>query len=691
MTVESRPEGFSEPHLPDNTKPNSKTQPAAKCCSPNLKIFIGVLAFCFFSKSMSASYTKSTITQIERRFEIPSSIVGIIDGSFEMGNLLVITVVSYFGAKFHRPRIIGTGVLLMGAGTLIMSLPHFLMGRYDYETVATHVNGADNLTVTSPCSSTGNNLAQQHTAGCNKGEEGSPMWIIVLLGNIIRGIGEATVGPLGMSFIDDYARPENSAFYIGCLHTISVIGPLFGYSLGSLCANIFVDIGFVDMDSVTITPQDSRWVGAWWLGYLVAGGLTLLSAVPLWFMPRSLPEIPQPSGPDTSTDQPSHTSTEHNTPGLAEIAKDFLPSLKRLLSNKIYILYLMFNVVMFNGFVIIITYTPKYFEQQFGQSASKANFFVGITSIPATCLGIFLSGVIMKKFKLDLLGASKLSFVTCITGFLFTVPYFALSCPNRGVAGVTVPYRGPVPTGDTSVSLLSSCNSDCGCPPNQWDPVCGSNGVTYISACYAGCSSAHGSGRNMSFQGCQCVESWGEGEVNSTAVLGQCPRESSCATMFYVYLALQSLSFFIYCLGSVPLFLICLRTVEPELKSLSAGMFMLVLRVLGGIPAPIYFGALIDSTCLKWGSRKCGGRGACRMYDTETFRYLFLGLTSSLRICSYVLFWITLTQIKKKVKKGQWALNEIELKKPAGGAAEALLKENSVTEQHEPKPIKETV
>ncbi len=39
--------------------------------------------------------------------------------------------------------------------------------------------------------------------------------MIVLSGNFLRGIGEASIGPLGMSFIDDYARPENTAFYIG--------------------------------------------------------------------------------------------------------------------------------------------------------------------------------------------------------------------------------------------------------------------------------------------------------------------------------------------------------------------------------------------------------------------------------------------------------------------------------------------
>ncbi|MEQ2263467.1 Solute carrier organic anion transporter member 1C1, partial [Xenotaenia resolanae] len=41
--------------------------------------------------------------------------------------------------------------------------------------------------------------------------------------------------------------------------------------------------------TITITPEDARWVGAWWLGYLIAGTVTLLSAVPFWFLPKSLP------------------------------------------------------------------------------------------------------------------------------------------------------------------------------------------------------------------------------------------------------------------------------------------------------------------------------------------------------------------------------------------------------------------
>lgn len=38
-----------------------------------------------------------------------------------------------------------------------------------------------------------------------------------------------------------------SLYFLGCVQTVSVIGPVFGYLLGSLCAKIYVDFGYVDM------------------------------------------------------------------------------------------------------------------------------------------------------------------------------------------------------------------------------------------------------------------------------------------------------------------------------------------------------------------------------------------------------------------------------------------------------------
>lgn len=50
--------------------------------------------------------------------------------------------------------------------------------------------------------------------GCEK-EAGTSMWIYVFLGNLLRGIGETPIQPLGITYIDDYASEESAAFYIG--------------------------------------------------------------------------------------------------------------------------------------------------------------------------------------------------------------------------------------------------------------------------------------------------------------------------------------------------------------------------------------------------------------------------------------------------------------------------------------------
>uniref|UniRef100_A0A4W5NMH8 Uncharacterized protein n=1 Tax=Hucho hucho TaxID=62062 RepID=A0A4W5NMH8_9TELE len=58
--------------------------PRELCCS-KLKLFLVSLSFVYFAKAFGGSYMKSSITQIERGFDIPSSLIGVIDGSFEMG------------------------------------------------------------------------------------------------------------------------------------------------------------------------------------------------------------------------------------------------------------------------------------------------------------------------------------------------------------------------------------------------------------------------------------------------------------------------------------------------------------------------------------------------------------------------------------------------------------------------------
>lgn len=55
------------------------------------------------------------------------------------------------------------------------------------------------------------------------------MWIYVFLGNALRGIGETPVTPLGISYIDDFAKAENSPFYIGERSFMASSGILNGF------------------------------------------------------------------------------------------------------------------------------------------------------------------------------------------------------------------------------------------------------------------------------------------------------------------------------------------------------------------------------------------------------------------------------------------------------------------------------
>ncbi|XP_043944000.1 solute carrier organic anion transporter family member 1C1-like isoform X1 [Protopterus annectens] len=635
-------------------------------CCENLKVFLLGLSFAYFSKALSGSYMKSVITQIERRFDISASAIGFIDGSFEIGNLLVIVFTSYFGAKLHRPKIIGIGCLVMAIGTIITAMPHFFMGRYKYESIVTLNNASSSL---SPCLRSDNENDETKAlreepaleeSDCTR-TSGSFMWIIVFTGNLLRGIGEAPIVPLGMSYIDDFAKPENSGFYIACVQAVGIIGPVLGFLLGSLCARLYVDIGMVDLGTVTINPKDSRWVGAWWLGFLIAGTTSLLATFPFWFMPRSQMKAANKKHRLselivlTKEVQTGEKITEYkHGPTLSEIAKDFVPSLNVLLRSPIFILYLIISVISFNGFIGMITFKPKYIEQQFGQSASKANLLIGLTNIPALAMGILVSGAIMKKAKLSFIGIFRLAIWTSVTAFMFNLLFFIFTCENSKVAGLTVTYDGNSQVSYKEDTLNSFCNSDCKCSTKQWDPVCGENGITYASACLAGCQTSTGTGKNTVFLNCTCTLSAVLSVTgNSSAHLGQCPKHDDCSKMFIYYLASGIAGSFIAALSITPFSVILLRSVKPELKSFAIGIHTLCTRTLAGIPAPVYFGTLIDTTCLKWGTLPCGRRGACRVYDTKSFRFIFLGLMSALRAFGFLLYIPMYIVAKKEFNKSE--------------------------------------
>lgn len=638
-------------------------------CFAKIKMFLLALTCAYVSKSLSGTYMNSMLTQIERQFGIPTSIVGLINGSFEIGNLLLIIFVSYFGTKLHRPIMIGVGCAVMGLGCFLISLPHFLMGRYEYETILPTNNVSSNSFFCVENRSQTVNPTQDPSE-CVK-EMKSLMWIYVLVGNIIRGIGETPIMPLGISYIEDFAKSENSPLYIGILETGMTIGPLIGLLLASSCANIYVDIESVKTDDLTITPTDTRWVGAWWIGFLVCAGVNILTSIPFFFFPKTLPKEGLQENVDGTENAKEKKHRKKAKGEKRGITKDFFVFMKSLSCNPIYMLFILISVLQFNAFINSFTFMPKYLEQQYGKSTAEVVFLMGLYMLPPICLGYLIGGLIMKKFKVTVKKAAYLAFWLCLSEYLLSFLSYVMTCDNFPVAGLTTSYEGVKHQLYVENKVLADCNTRCNCSTNTWDPVCGDNGLAYMSACLAGCEKSVGTGTNMVFQNCSCIQSSG----NSSAVLGLCNKGPDCANRLQYFLIIAIFGCFIYSLAGIPGYMVLLRCIKSEEKSLGVGLHAFCIRILAGIPAPIYFGALIDRTCLHWGTLKCGEPGACRMYDINSFRRLYLGLPAALRGASFVPAFFILRLMRKFQFPG-----DIESSKTDHAEMKLTLKESECTE-----------
>ncbi|KAM3832819.1 LOW QUALITY PROTEIN: solute carrier organic anion transporter family member 1B3-like [Vipera latastei] len=673
----------AKPSEEKTTNQRPMKQKTTRC--QGIKVFLAALAFSYFSKAFSGTTVKSSLTQLERRFGIASSTVGFIDGGFEMGNLLVIAFVSYFGAKFHRPKIIALGCFIMSLGSFLMALPHFFMGYYQYDTISFT---SDNITSFLPCSFNPQDTPEINGVprpDCDYKMVTSYAWIFVLLGNMLRGIGETPITPLGISYLDDFSREEDVPLYISFLHTTAMIGPLFGFLLGSLSARLYVDVGFVDTDTITITPTDSRWVGAWWMNFLVAGAITLISGIPFLFLPKSLDKkkeacIQKNLDPTESNIENSHGQKPDSQGGMAYSGqlKEFFKSLKRILGNKMYIILMCSSLLNASSFIGYITYQAKYMEQQYRLPVSRSNFITAVAILPVVLIGMFAGGFIMKKCKLGIIAATKLGYSASFIGFALTFVYLMLGCENHPVAGLTVTYDGDTAV-QNQLSLFSSCNSNCTCATSQWDPVCGDNGLTYVSACFAGCKNITRWKKETVFHNCSCIEKSDTELRSSSAVLGECRRSDECSKKFIFYTIIKAVSSFMYALSGVPLFMLLIRSVPQDLKAVAVGLLMLVIRSLGGIPAPVYFGALIDKTCLKWATNPCGQKGSCRIYDAVQYRYSFYGLIIALRVPVFLLGFLFFLLLKKNIREQEAKKAENECQEGLSLNEEIKLKDTELS------------
>ena len=80
---------------------------------------------------------------------------------------------------------------------------------------------------------------------------------------------------LGTTYVDDSAPRKSAPVYVSIVYLIGAIGPAAGYILGGVVVTLWVD----PLDEAKVTSNDSRWVGQWWLGFLIASLMLFITGL----------------------------------------------------------------------------------------------------------------------------------------------------------------------------------------------------------------------------------------------------------------------------------------------------------------------------------------------------------------------------------------------------------------------------
>ena len=418
-----------------------------------------------------------------------------------------------------------------------------------------------------------------------------------------------------MTLLDETVGKEGAPFYIGIFQIFLVLGPALGNVVGGRFLETYVD--FDRSESPDCGSDDSLWIGAWWLGFVVGGFLSWLCALFIFCYPATLAKLPQKFNNKVSStlnDTKSSTLAFQRTRLTMSISKlstassivrvfekeslfnltEILKKIFQLLKNPTYILLCIgggLDGVVISGLVFFL---PKFIQSQFGGSPSDASILMGIVVVPAGGLGTFFGGYLVKKFKMSreqvlrMYILCQIVTIPCSLGFMF-------HCDNVPYAGITTGYDSLNKVLET-VKLDSSCNNNCGhkngylcggTAKENYELVCGSDQRLYFNPCYAGCQEVsdlkddvtriNSCSIKKNFTDCGCVlQNSNISGGYATTDLNKCISE--CHWQKIAFMSCLFVTIWFTCMSAMPCVACILRFVEPENKSMSMGIANIIVR-----------------------------------------------------------------------------------------------------------------
>ena len=256
------------------------------------------------------------------------------------------------------------------------------------------------------------------------------VYCLFIFGNILMGIGASPIFTVGTAFLDDLVWPRKTPIFLGVFYIATVLGPALGFVLGGTWLQIYVD----PLTPTTLTDTDPAYVGAWWLGFIIMGLLTVLLSVPILMFPRELPES-HLICIERKKDMVLEFTDGSSESGLLAEVKEAPKHLRQVLSSPTWVYATLSVALQAISIVGLTTFGPKYLEVQYSLSSSVGSYLAGGIGIGGAAVGIATGALIIYCAKSTGKRAAFISFISSLISTLLVLGVL-FHCPNANVVGL---------------------------------------------------------------------------------------------------------------------------------------------------------------------------------------------------------------------------------------------------------------
>lgn len=249
--------------------------------------------------------------------------------------------------------------------------------------------------------------------------------IIIAIASTFAGCGQQFFNTLGTTYLDNNIKKSKIPLIYSIHRFIRLLAPAIGLNTASYFLKFYV----APQLHPTITDSDPRWIGRWWMGYIVFACITFVLVPVMAMFPKVLPRAEMRRKQRVEYELLKDQSLEKAS------FKDLFETIQRLVKNKVYFCNTMAAIFYVFGYVAY-TYMNKYLQIQYLVTPSFANTMTGSVGFVASAVGLLTAGIVITIFKPRARYLAAWNIVTSIISALGLMTYGFLGCPANSNAEI---------------------------------------------------------------------------------------------------------------------------------------------------------------------------------------------------------------------------------------------------------------